>query len=172
VTGLLALLPTASDLPDDLTLDQEDADLTTPEVAAEADDAASYAAQLTAWTYRGGASRQFVLPDPGLGDFVSKLLGFQALVLEFGSAAPAREALDFQHSYALQRAGWDLQDVAGDAVGDASVTLTGTADYEGTTVQAVVVLVQRGARLYRFVAISGLADELDMTLRIARSAVQ
>ena len=74
MTGLLALLPTASDLPDDLTLDQEDDDLTTPEVAAEADDAASYAAQLTAWQYRGGASRQFVLPDPGLGDFVSRLL--------------------------------------------------------------------------------------------------
>jgi hypothetical protein len=171
VTGMQALLPSEADLPDGLELDQEDQDLTAAEVAVEADDPEHYAAQLAAWGYRGGASRQFLLPDPGLGDFFTEMLGFQATVLQFGSAEQARGALAFQYSYALRRDGWELADADMAPMGDSSAALNGSADYEGTTVRAAVIFVQQGNRLYRFVGISGATDHFDTTVDIARDVV-
>jgi len=171
VTGLAALLPTVEDLPNDFQLDSEDADLTAAEVAAEADNAPDYVAKLSEWDYRGGASRQFSLPDPGFSEFISKLLGLQATVLEFGSAEQAQQALAFQYAYAQQRPGWDLHTTDVEALGDSSMALTGSADYQGTTVRAAVIFVQQGARLYRFVGISGATDHFDTTVDIAKQTI-
>jgi hypothetical protein len=165
------LLPTEADVPSSLDLDYEDDDLTLPEVAAEATDANAYLAKLTSWQYRGGASRQFAVDDPGVSDYLTKLLGLQVTVLEFGSTGAAREALAFQRDFALQQDGWDLDITGIDPLGDLTVALKGTADYEGTDVRAAVIFVQDGTRLYRFVGLSGATDHFDTVEDIARETV-
>jgi hypothetical protein len=106
-----------------------------------------------------------------MSDYFSKLLGFQASVLEFGSAQQAREAMEFQRVYARAQPDWDLNDTPVERVGDTSIALTGSAEYEGTDVRVVAVFVQDGSRLYRFIAIAGLYDPFDDTVDIARETV-
>jgi hypothetical protein len=170
VVNLLGCLPAMDDVPAGLRLDDEDATLSIDEVAGEVEDAAGYRDLLADWGYRGGSARQFSLPDPGLRDFLTRMLALEARALEFASAAAAGEAIAFQRDYAKQRPGWRLKDVAIDPLGDATYALSGTADYEGTEVSVAAIFIQDGNRVLRFVGIAGRLDPLDDTIEIARAS--
>lgn len=170
--SLLGELPAASDIPGDLEVTYEDADLTPEEVAAETTDPAAHLQRLRDWGYRRGAARELALEDPGMKEYLSELLGFQVSVLEFGSPGQARAAMDFQRVYAKAQADWDLDDEPAPDLGDASAALTGTAEYEGTDVQVAAIFVQQGNRLYRFIAVAGLYDPWDDAVAVARGTVK
>lgn len=168
---LLPLLPTADDLPDGLEQTGEDAALTAREAAAGFADADRLAERLVALGYAGGAYREFALPNPGITDFVTRMLGFQATVMRFDTAAHASEAIVFQRAFAKEQAEWDLDDAAVERIGDESAALTGFAVYDGVDVKVVVVFVRDGALVYRFIAISGVHDTFADTVAIARETV-
>ena len=121
--------------------------------------------------YRGGGLRQFALPDPGLGDYLSRLLGMQTAVLEFGSAAQATEAMNVQQEFARNQDDWDIKTRNLDQIGDGSLALSGDAVYDDTDVKVVAIFVRDGNRVYRFVSISGTYDAWDDTVKLARATV-
>lgn len=168
----LSTLPTLDDMPDDFRLTSEDATLTAAEAAKGFNNAAQLAERLTALGYRGGAYREFALPDPGVAEFVTKMLGFQATVMRFDTVAHADEAIAFQREFAKGQADWELNDTPVDALGDATSAMKGTAEYEGTDVKVAVIFVRDGTDVYRFIAISGVYDAFDEAEDIARDALR
>lgn len=171
VPDYLRFLPTLDAMPDDFELTAEDASLTAAEASEGFEDPAQLAERLNALGYESGAYREFALPDPGISEFVTKMLGFQATLMQFDSAGHASDAIAFQSAFARGQADWDLDDKAVERIADASTALTGTAVYEGTDVNVVVIFVRDGDLVYRFVAISGLYDAFDDTVEIARETL-
>jgi hypothetical protein len=172
VVSLLPALPTEEDLPNGLRLEREVAHLDTADIAREAEDSAAYERQLRDWGYTRGAAREFLLPNPGVVDFLTKMLGFDARVLEFGSAASATNAIEFQRDFALSRPDWRLNETSVERIGDATIALTGTADYQGMEVRVAAIFVRDGDLVYRFVAVSGGYDAFDDAVAIARRVVE
>jgi hypothetical protein len=161
-------LPDADALPDDLEMTAEDASLTAQEAAVGFGNAQQLATQLEALGYRAGAYREFALPDPGVSEFFTKMLGFQATVMQFDTAAHAGEAIAFQREFAKTQPDWDLDDSAVVKIADESAAMAGTAVYEGTDVNVVVIFVRDGNLVYRFIAVSGVYDTFDDTVEIAQ----
>jgi hypothetical protein len=169
--NLLDFLPSEDDVPDDMRLEREEATLTAEQVADEVGDPTEYLELLDEWDFRGGSLREYQLPSPGIGDFLSELLGLEARGLEFGSSADALAAIKYQRDFARDRPGWNLDDAEIEQLGDASFALTGTADYDGTEVSVAAIFVQDGNRVFRFVGVGGLEEPFDETLKIARRAL-
>lgn len=170
--SLLPSLPTEEDLPNGLRLEREVSHLEIAEIAREAEDSAAYERRLRDWGYTRGAAREFLLPNPGVVDFLTKMLGFDARVMELGSAASATNAIEFQRDFALSRPDWRLNETSVERIGDASIALTGTADYQGMEVRVAAIFVRDGDLVYRFVAVSGGYDAFDDAVDIARRVVE
>jgi hypothetical protein len=152
---------------------REEAHLTADQVVAEVEDAdrAEYLHRLDEWDFRGGSMREYQLPNPGISEFLSKLLGLEARGMEFGSRADALAAIDYQREFARNRPGWKLKVAEVEQLGDATFALTGTADYEGTEVSVAAIFVQDGNRVFRFVGVGGVKDPLAETVKIAKRAL-
>lgn len=170
-TDYLTLLPSVADVPGKLELMREDAAVTVAEVGEGFGAGTGLVERLDALDYRGGALREFALSNPGLRDYLSRLLGMQTAVLEFGTAAQAQDALDAQQDFARNQPDWNLNTRNIDTIGDATVALTGDAVYDGTDVVVVAIFVRDGARVYRFISISGTYDAWGDTVRLARETV-
>lgn len=168
---LLTLLPAVDELPGDLELLREDADLTAGEVASEYGDAGQQLALLDEWEYRWGATREAALPNPGLAEYLSELLGFQSTVLEFADDDGAAQALAYQFDTAQSRLEFDVAPASIEQIGDEARALKGTTEMDGTEVRIAVVFVREDARVWRFVAISGNYDAFDDAVRVARETV-
>lgn len=173
IVNLLDFLPSEDEVPGDMRLEREEATLTARQVADEVEEPgnAEYLRLLDEWDYRGGSLREYQLPSPGIGEFLSELLGLEARGLEFGSEADALAAIEYQREFARNRAGWNLDDAVIEPLGDASFALTGTANYDGTEVSVAAIFVQDGNRVFRFVGIGGLEEPFDETLKIAKRAL-
>jgi len=167
----LALLPAQDDVPGDLDLLREDAAVTVEEVGEGFGAGSGLAERLDALDYRGGGLREFALPNPGLSEYFSELLGMQTAVLEFGSAAEASTAMNVQQQFARNQPDWDIDPANIDAISDETIALKGDAVYEGTDVTVVAVFVREGARVYRFISISGAYNAWVDTVRLARETV-
>lgn len=172
LVSLLPFLPTEADLPGRMRLENEVEFLTVEQIASEAGNAAEYQRLLGEWGYTRGASREFLLPNPGVFEFLSELLGFEARVMEFDSANDATAAIEFQRDFALERPDWRLRETTVERIGDASMALTGTADYDGMEVRVSAIFVRDGDLVYRFVAVSGAYDAFSDAVRIARTVVE
>lgn len=170
-TDYLALLPGEDQVPGKLELAREDKDVTVEEVGEGFGAGAGLATSLERLDYRGGGLREFALPDPGLGDYLSRLLGMQTAVLEFGTDAQATEAMNVQQEFARNQDDWDIKSRDIEQIGDASLALTGDAVYEGTDVKVVAIFVRDGNRVFRFVSISGTYDAWDDTVKLAHTTV-
>ena len=173
IVNLLDFLPSEDEVPGDMRLEREETTLTAQQVADEVEEPgnAEYLRLLDEWDFRGGSLREYQLPSPGIGEFLSELLGLEARGLEFGSEADALAAIEYQREFARNRAGWNLDDAAIEPLGDASYALTGTANYDGTEVSVAAIFVQDGNRVFRFVGIGGLEEPFDETLKIAKRAL-
>lgn len=168
---LLSLLPEPDELPGDLELLREDADLTAAEVAGEYGDAERQLALLDEWGYRWGAARESALPDPGLAEYLSEVLGFQTTVLEFDDAGGAEQALAYQYELAQEEPELDVATATVAAIGDESRALKGTTEIDGTEVRVAIVFVREGPYLWRIAAISGNYDAFADAERVARETV-
>ncbi|HUG14063.1 MAG TPA: hypothetical protein VMM78_03510 [Thermomicrobiales bacterium] len=169
--SLLPALPTEDDLPSGLRLDREVSHLQIAEIARESEDAAEYERLLRQWGYTRGAAREFLYPNPGLVEFLTRVLAFDARVMEFASAAHATDAIEYQRDSALSRPDWRLSETDVERIGDASIALTGTADFEGMEVRVSAIFVRDGDVVYRFVAISGGYDAFGDAVNVARVVV-
>jgi hypothetical protein len=172
VVSLLPALPTEDDLPNGLRLDNEVAHLEIDAIARESDDPAEYGRRLQEWGYTRGAAREFLYPNPGVVEFLTRMLGFDARVMEFGSATHATSAIEFQRDFALARPDWRLRETSVDRIGDTTIALVGTADYQGMEVRVSAIFVRDGDRVYRFVAISGGYDAFSDAVDIARRVIE
>jgi hypothetical protein len=168
VPSLLPLLPDESQVPSGLRLDREVAYLTLEDVARESDNPDDYARRLREWGYTNGAAREFLYPNPGVVEFLSRILGLDTRVMEFRSAAAADEAIAYQKDFALRRPDWRLTETNVERIGDATVALRGTADLDGMEVRVSAIFVRHGNTVYRFVGISGGYDAFNDTLTVAR----
>jgi hypothetical protein len=122
--------------------------MTAAEASAGYADAARLTEQLQALGYLRGAYREFALPDPGIREYVTKMLGFQATIMQFASADQAHEAITFQLGVARQQPDSNIDDATVEPIADESAALTGTSVYEGTDVKVVVLFVT-GLPLHR-----------------------
>jgi len=158
-------------MPSHFKVTSEDPSMTAREATAGFQNADQLATQLTALGYRAGAYREFQLPDPGVADYLTKMLGFQSTVMRFGSADQAHQAIPFQMDVAKGQPDWKLNEKTVDQIGDETTALTGTAVYDGTDVKVVALFVRDGADVYRFIAISGAYDAFNDTVHIAQQTV-
>lgn len=167
----LRFLPALDAMPDGFRQTAEDPWLTADEAAAGFSDPARLAAELNAFGYRGGAYREFMLPNPKAADYLTRMLGFQATLMRFDSTAHADAAIAFQSEFAKNQPDWELKNASVERIGDVSSALRGTAVYEGVDVKVVVVFVRHGDMVYRFISISGVYDAFDDTVRIAQDTL-
>jgi hypothetical protein len=168
----LALLPTVDDVPGRLELLREDGTVTVDEVGEGFGAGAGLADRLEELDFQGGGLREFALPNPGVSDYFSRLLGMQTAVLEFGSPADAELAMAAQVEFARDQPDWDLDSKAIDTIADSTIALKGDAEYEGTDVIAVAIFVRDGDHVYRFISIAGAYDAWDDTVELAKETVE
>jgi hypothetical protein len=169
IASLLPELPTEAEVPSGLRMEREVAYLEVAEIARESDNPAEYERRLREWGYTRGAAREFQYPNPGVVEFLSRILGLDVRVMEFASANAADEAIAFQKDFALRRPDWRLSESNVEQIGDTTIALRGYADYDGMEVRVSAIFVRHGNLVYRFVGVSGGYDAFNDTLNVARS---